>query len=89
VGFKRDREKERLKKHHRDQKIAKTRKLVVQLHEGLPPETRREQTVELLQSLSVGHIKIIVNNPDGFNPSLHPCAVDALTEKLLKLERER
>lgn len=79
MGFKRDREKERLKKHKRDKKIARTRKWV----------TSVPFSFDGISQLAMGHLRRIIDNPKAFEqyPGLHQMATDALVERKLQLER--
>jgi hypothetical protein len=81
MGFKRDREKERLKKHHKDQKIARTRRQI----------TTIPYSFAGVDQLATSHIKRILDNPEAFKqyPGLHQMAADIMAERALNLERER
>jgi hypothetical protein len=92
MGFKRDREKERLKKHKSDKKFAKTRKAIGALTtELIKSETSSDVAVGVAQALSISHLRRIVNNPAKFSawPDLCRASVDIFAEKTLQLERER
>jgi hypothetical protein len=89
MGIKRDREKERLKKHKRDKKIAKAHRKVTELIAATPSGEQLN-----LDSLATGHLRRIVDNPPDLSrfsnaTTIHALATTALTERLLQLERER
>jgi hypothetical protein len=90
MGFKRDKEKERLKKHHLDQKLARAKTAITILLNAPTTMAIREVPVEAVQQLTMRHLKLIVNNPSKFTNfvNLHKLATDIFTEKTLKLERE-
>ncbi len=91
MGFKRDREKERLKKHKSDKKIAKTRKQVGALTTEHIAANSANVAVSVAQDLSIGHLRRIVNNPAKFSawPDLCRASIDIFAEKTLQLERDR
>jgi CHASE3 domain sensor protein len=85
--------KERIKKLHTHQKLAKTRKVVAELMQPDFGKTLSEMAVEVVQKLSDKHLKRIESNPESFEKlspegDLARLAKDELVLRALQLSKE-
>lgn len=81
--------KERIQRNRHMQKVAKSRKKLIEILHATP--TGEQPSMD---GLATGHLRRIVDNPPDLSrfsnaTTIHSLASTILTERLLKLEREK